>query len=71
MRIYENAALVLTEWLSEHEMTPAQFAREIGIDAGILRGILNGKTKSISTRNMYLLARYFGVSMQQLMDTMG
>lgn len=69
MRSYERAAAVLNQWLQDHDMTAAELSRQTGIDAGILRSILNEKRKSISTRNLYLLSRYFGVSMQQLMDT--
>lgn len=50
-------------------MTAAELSRQTGIDAGILRSILNGKRKSISTRNVFLLARHFGLSMQQFIDS--
>lgn len=69
MREYERAASVMSQWLRDHGMTAAELSRQTGIDAGILRSILSGKRKSISTRNLFLLARYFGLSMQQLIDT--
>ena len=62
MRTYEQAARILTQWMGEHQLTAAEFAREVGMDAGILRSILNGKKKSI---------KLFGVSLQQLMDMLG
>ena len=49
----------------------AEFAREVGMDAGILRSILNGKKKSISIRNLMQIAKLFSVSLQQLMDMLG
>lgn len=70
MRTYEHAAAVLNQWLDERGMTPAEFAREVGIDGGIIRAILSGRKKNISTRNMLLIARFFGVSMRQLVDTL-
>ena len=57
--------------MEEHQLTAAEFAREVGMDAGILRSILNGKKKSISIRNLMQIAKLFGVSLQQLMDMLG
>lgn len=71
MRTYEQAARILTQWMEEHQLTAAEFAREVGMDAGILRSILNGKKKSISIRNLMQIARVLGVSLQQLMDMLG
>ena len=68
MREYERAASVMSQWLRELDITAAELSRRTGIDAGILRSILSGKRKNISTRNVFLLARYFGLSMQQLID---
>ena len=69
MREYDRAGIVMSQWLRDHGMTAADLSRQTGIDAGILRSILSGKRKSISTRNLLLLARYFGLSMRQLIDT--
>lgn len=69
MREYERAASVMSQWLRDHGMTAAELSRQTGIDAGILRSILKGKRKSISTRNVFLLARHFGLSMQQFIDS--
>ena len=69
MREYDRAGIVMSQWLRDHGMTAADLSRQTGIDAGILRSILSGKRKSISTRNLLLLARYFGLSMRQFIDT--
>lgn len=69
MREFDHAGPVLSQWLCERGMTAADLSRQTGIDAGILRSVLSGKRKSISTRNLLLLARYFGLSMRQLIDT--
>ena len=67
-RIYERAAEVLSGFLAEEGITAAELARRLEIDAGILRRILTGKQKSISTRNLLLLSRYFGMELQELID---
>ena len=71
MRTYEQAARILTQWMGEHQLPAAEVAREVGMDAGILRPILNGKKKSISIRNLMQIAKLLGVSLQQLMDMLG
>ena len=68
MRTFENAAAVLGAWLDAEGICAAELSRRTQIDAGILRDILCGRKKSISTRNLVILAHYFGLSMQQLMD---
>ena len=67
-RIYERAAEVLSGFLAEEGITAAELSRRLEIDAGILRRILTGKQKSISTRNLLLLSRYFGMELQELID---
>lgn len=69
MRSFKAAPEVLSAWMAERQLTAAELSRQTGIDAGILRSILNGKRKSISTRNVFLLARHFGLSMQQFIDS--
>lgn len=69
MRSFKAAPEVLSAWMDERKLTAAELSRQTGIDAGILRSILNGKRKSISTRNVFLLARHFGLSMQQFIDS--
>lgn len=68
MREFENAASVLGQWLSEQGICAAELSRRTGIDAGILRNILSGRKKSISTRNLLALAHYFGIGMQELIE---
>ncbi len=68
MRNYEHAARLMTQWVAERDITAAELSRQTGIDAGILRSVLTGKKKSISTRNLLILARFFGFEMQEMMD---
>lgn len=68
MREYERAASVMSQWLRDHGMTAAELSRQTGIDAGILRKIMTGREMAVSTRNLMTLARYFGLSMQELID---
>ena len=62
MRTFEKTAPVLSAWMQ------TRLSRQTGIDAGILRKIMTGRERAISTRNLMALARYFGLSMQALMD---
>ena len=68
MRTFEKAAPVLSARMQTRQMTAAELSRQTGIDAGILRKIMTGRERAISTRNLMALARYFGLSMQALMD---
>ena len=61
MRRYERAAGTLRVWLRE-------LSRQTGIDPGTIRRILSGQQSAISTRNMVALAKFFGVSLRELMD---
>lgn len=70
MRTFEKAAPVLSEWMQTQQLTAAELSRQTGIDAGILRRIMTGRERAISTRNLMTLARYFGLSMQALMDAL-
>ena len=67
-RRYERAASVLTELMNERALSAAEIARRLGIDGGILRKILSGRQKSISTRNLLLLARFFDMELNELID---
>ena len=62
MRQYEKAAEKLGCWMRERTVGSSQLSRQTGIDAGTIRHILS------STRNMVALARFFGVSLRELMD---
>mgnify|MGYP000795604409 CR=1 FL=1 len=68
MRRYERAAGTLRVWLRERAVGTVQLSRQTGIDAGILRKIMTGRETAVSTRNLMTLARYFGLSMQELID---
>lgn len=70
MRRYEKAAATLGTWMQQRSLGAGQLARQTGIDTGILRRILSGRQREISTRNMLALARFFGISLQELMDTL-
>ena len=67
-RRYEQAAAVLTELMESRAVSAAELSRTLEIDAGILRKILTGRQKSISTRNLLLLSRYFGRELRELID---
>ena len=64
MRQYEKAAMELGCWMRERAVE----SKQTGIDAGTIRHILSGRQRAISTRNMVALARFFGVSLRELMD---
>ena len=66
MRTFESAAPVLSAWMARKELTAAELSRRTGIDAGILRKIMTGRARAVSTRNLMALARFFGCSMQEL-----
>ena len=57
MRTFEKAAPVLSAWMQTRQMTAAELSRQTGIDAGILRKIMTGRERAISTRNLMALAR--------------
>ena len=68
MRIYEGAAEALQELMEAGALDASSLSAATKIDAGILRQILSGRRKSISTRNILALSRFFGLSMQEMMD---
>ena len=70
MRTYKNAAPVLRAHLERLGMTAVEFSDATGIDAGTLRDLLQARKQNISTRNIMVMARSFGVGMQELMDEM-
>lgn len=51
-------------------MTAVEFSDATGIDAGTLRDLLQARKQNISTRNLVVMARSFGMGMQELMDEM-
>lgn len=70
MRTYKNAAPVLRAHLERLGMTTVEFSDATGIDAGTLRDLLQARKQNISTRNLMVMARSFGMGMQELMDEM-
>lgn len=68
MRTFDAAPAVLTAWMQARGLSAAELSRQTGIDAGILRKIMTGREKAVSTRNLMTLSRYFGLSMQALID---
>ena len=66
MRSFKAAPEVLSAWMDERKLTAAELSRQTGIDAGILRKIMTGRETAVSTRNLMTLARYFGLSMQEM-----
>ena len=70
MRQYEKAAEKLGCWMRERAVGSSQLARQTGIDAGTLRDLLQARKQNISTRNLMVMARSFGMGMQELMDEM-
>ena len=54
--------------MDERKLTAAELSRQTGIDPGTIRRILSGQQSAISTRNMVALAKFFGVSLRELMD---
>lgn len=70
MRTYKNAAPVLQAHLERLGMTAVEFSDATGIDAGTLRDLLQARKQNISTRNLMVMARSFGMGMQELIDEM-
>ena len=68
MRTYENTGAALQRLLDGRGLTPAAFAAATGIDTGMLRRILSGRQKSISTRNLLAFSRFFGLSLMELIE---
>ena len=68
MRSFKAAPEVLSAWMDARKLTAAELSRQTGIDPGTIRRILSGQQSAISTRNMVALAKFFGVSLRELMD---
>ena len=68
MRTYENAGAALQRLLDGRGLTPAALAAATGIDTGMLRRILSGRQKSISTRNLLAFSRFFGLRLMELIE---
>lgn len=67
-RELNHAAEALQRRLDEQQITCAELSRRTLIDAGTLRGIVTGKRKTVSTRVLAALSRYYQITMQELID---
>ncbi len=65
-RSFDGAAL--KRLMQERNIRPVQLSHATGIDAGTLHGFLAGRQENMSTRNLLALARFFGISMRELVD---
>ncbi len=68
MRIYEHAGAALQQMLRERGVQAQTLAEAAGIDMRVLRQILTGQRKSISTRNLMNISRFFDLSLAELID---
>ena len=64
----ECAPASLKALLRAHGRTAAELSDATEIPIATLRGYLNGGRKTISTRNLLLIAQFFGMPMSELMD---
>lgn len=60
----------LQRLMQQRKVGAAQLAQLTGINAGTLRAFLAGRQGTISTRNLLALARFFDLSMRELVDTL-
>ena len=58
----------LAALLQTHGRSISDLSKATEIPAATIRGYLNGSRDTISTRNLLLIARFFGMSMSDLMD---
>lgn len=65
-RSFDGAAL--KRLMQERNIRAVQLSHATGIDAGTLRAFLAGRQENVSTRNLLALARFFGISMRELVD---
>lgn len=65
MKNFEHAAEVLTALMEERDLTAAELSRQTEVNAGTIRNLMTGRQTNISTRNLMILARYFGMSMEE------
>lgn len=68
MRTFENAAAALAELLELRGLSPKALAEAVGIDPALVRRILRGKQKRVSTRNLVGFARALDISLAELID---
>jgi hypothetical protein len=61
----------LTELLVNANVTPYEIYIKTGVNESVLSRVRNGVTKKLNIRNSELLANYFGVSREWLMNGVG
>lgn len=63
---FEHAAEELPLLMEAQKLTLPDLSAQTGVDPGILRSILSGKTDRISVRNLAALARALNMGMGEL-----
>lgn len=68
MRTYEHAGPALQQMLQARGLTVDALAEATDIDVRALRRILAGRQKSVSTRNLVNISRFFDIGLMELID---
>ena len=69
MREYNRLSAVLTEQMAAHRLSAREVSNLAGIDLSTMRRFVNGRYRSTSVRNLVVLARMFGYSLADFLDT--
>lgn len=68
MKVPKDAKIKIRAEMSRCGYTVESLCQSADISQAVLRGILSGKYKSISTRNLYALGRAFGYGTSEFID---
>lgn len=68
MRSYPHAGETIRIQMVRCGYTTETLSEETMISLAVLRGILTGRARTISTRNIYALATVFGYSVSDFID---
>lgn len=68
MRTYPNAAKIIRVEMVRCGYTTESLSEKTGISTAVLRGILTGRSKTISTRSVCALASAFGYPASEFID---
>lgn len=68
MRTYPNAAQTIRVEMVRCGYTMERLSEQTAISTAVLRGILTGRTKTISTRSICALASAFGYGAAEFID---
>ena len=68
MRSYRNAGETIRIQMVRCGYTSETLAERTGISSSVLRGILTGRTGTISTRNVYAMAKAFDFPAADFID---